>query len=239
MSLDTDWTTCVVVVNVVVCETQKDYGLYTSPTLLSGSFNTGTRMFLTGNMEPVGRKKFEVRGNPGWHHRPYFYMLACIGFATGGDSEKTKSERFRSGWGIFYNSTVARSSTSCTVFRRGVSCALGGLSQGSLYDPFALRRGKKVCVTSRRMNASWFNGLGWGVWNLERLLYRSSKMGFVHLVQEHKHIVRYDGGVLFFLPSSLADWCVSSYQVNLFNKKRILLQSPSWRGDNVYTSKYI
>lgn len=39
---------------------QDEKGLYTSPTLLAGSIDTGTTMLLTGNMEPVAEKKFQV-----------------------------------------------------------------------------------------------------------------------------------------------------------------------------------
>ncbi|CAM9981766.1 unnamed protein product [Scytosiphon promiscuus] len=38
---------------------QDEKGLYTSPTLLAGSIDTGTTMLLTGNMEPVAEKKFQ------------------------------------------------------------------------------------------------------------------------------------------------------------------------------------
>ncbi|CAN0323022.1 unnamed protein product, partial [Laminaria digitata] len=34
-------------------------GLYTSPTLLAGSIDTGTKMLLTGNMGPVAEKKLQ------------------------------------------------------------------------------------------------------------------------------------------------------------------------------------
>ncbi|CAN0518956.1 unnamed protein product, partial [Scytosiphon promiscuus] len=39
---------------------QDDKGLYTSPTLLAGSIDTGTKMLLTGNMGPVAEKKLQV-----------------------------------------------------------------------------------------------------------------------------------------------------------------------------------
>lgn len=40
---------------------QEEKGLYTSPTLLAGDIDTGRAMLLTGNMEPVAEKKFQVR----------------------------------------------------------------------------------------------------------------------------------------------------------------------------------
>lgn len=39
---------------------QNEKGLYTSPTLLAGDIDTGRAMLLTGNMEPVAEKKFQV-----------------------------------------------------------------------------------------------------------------------------------------------------------------------------------
>lgn len=39
---------------------QDEKGLYTSPTLLAGDIDTGRAMLLTGNMEPVAEKKFQV-----------------------------------------------------------------------------------------------------------------------------------------------------------------------------------